>query len=147
VAFRTLDIGSDKVLPYMKPNEEPNPAMGWRAIRVGLDKPGVLRMQLQALIRAAAGAALDRDVPNDLKQFFFAADRENERVRKRYDMLNTSFLSFLGIHHQPLRPSRAPICPSAAKMPAARSRRFVTRGARAFALFRCVRPRSDRSSI
>ena len=37
VAFRTLDIGSDKVLPYMKPNDEPNPGMGWRAIRVGLD--------------------------------------------------------------------------------------------------------------
>ena len=58
VAFRTLDIGSDKVLPYMKPNDEPNPAMGWRAVRVGLDKPGVMRMQLQALIRAANGRAL-----------------------------------------------------------------------------------------
>jgi phosphotransferase system, enzyme I, PtsP len=58
VAFRTLDIGSDKVLPYMKPQDEPNPAMGWRAIRVGLDKPGVLRMQLQALIRAAKGRPL-----------------------------------------------------------------------------------------
>ena len=157
VAFRTLDIGSDKVLTYMKPNDEPNPAMGWRAIRVGLDKPGVLRMQLQALIRAAAGrpltvmfpfiaqlqefrdaraefdkamereAILGHPVPshvqvgamletpslafapdkffrevdfisiggNDLKQFFFAADRENERVRRRYDTLNVSFLSFL----------------------------------------------------
>jgi phosphotransferase system enzyme I (PtsP) len=41
VMFRTLDIGSDKVLPYMKPQDEPNPAMGWRAIRVGLDKRGV----------------------------------------------------------------------------------------------------------
>jgi phosphotransferase system enzyme I (PtsP) len=38
--------------------EEPNPALGWRAIRVGLDKPGVMRMQLQALIRAAAGRPL-----------------------------------------------------------------------------------------
>ena len=157
VAFRTLDIGSDKVLPYMKPNDEPNPAMGWRAIRVGLDKPGVLRMQLQALVRAAQGgpltvmfpfitlrsefreakAALDKvlaresklghvlpssvevgamlETPslgfapesfyeevdfisiggNDLKQFFYAADRENERVRKRYDTLNVSFLGFL----------------------------------------------------
>lgn len=157
VAFRTLDIGSDKVLPYLKPNDEPNPAMGWRAIRVGLDKPGILRMQLQALIRAAAGRpltvmfpfiaeraefararatmlneldrerALGHPVPsrieigamletpslafapdsffrevdflsiggNDLKQFFFAADRENERVRKRYDVLNLSFLGFL----------------------------------------------------
>ena len=63
VAFRTLDIGSDKVLPYMKPQDEPNPAMGWRAIRVGLDKPGVLRMQLQALIRAANGPPADGDVP------------------------------------------------------------------------------------
>ena len=58
VVFRTLDIGSDKVLPYMKPQDEPNPALGWRAIRVGLDKPGVMRMQLQALIRAAAGRPL-----------------------------------------------------------------------------------------
>jgi phosphotransferase system enzyme I (PtsP) len=58
VVFRTLDIGSDKVLPYMKPNDEPNPAMGWRAIRVGLDKPGIMRMQLQALIRAANGRPL-----------------------------------------------------------------------------------------
>jgi phosphotransferase system enzyme I (PtsP) len=63
VVFRTLDIGSDKVLPYMKPTDEPNPALGWRAIRVGLDKPGVMRMQLQALIRAAAGRPLSGDVP------------------------------------------------------------------------------------
>ena len=157
VAFRTLDIGSDKVLPYMKRMEEPNPAMGWRAIRVGLEKPGVLRMQLQALLRAAGGRPLTVMFPfiaeydefrvarqmaldemererrlghilpasleigammetpslafapdtffretdfisiggNDLKQFFFAADRENEQVRRRYDMLNTSFLRFI----------------------------------------------------
>ncbi|WP_163849082.1 phosphoenolpyruvate--protein phosphotransferase [Pseudooceanicola aestuarii] len=157
VVFRTLDIGSDKVLSYMKPNDEPNPALGWRAIRVGLDKPGVMRMQLQALLRAANGRplsvmfpfvaqyeeyraaraemdkALERErilghvLPetlevgamletpslafaprkffeevqflsiggNDLKQFFFAADRENERVRRRYDTLNVSFLTFL----------------------------------------------------
>ncbi|MBI6628960.1 phosphoenolpyruvate--protein phosphotransferase [Pontibaca salina] len=157
VVFRTLDIGSDKVLPYMKPNDEPNPALGWRAIRVGLDKPGVMRMQLQALMRAAKGrpltimfpfvaqydeylaarAEVDKTIArekrlghvlpatleigamletpslayapekffqevefisiggNDLKQFFFAADRENERVRRRYDTLNVSFLNFL----------------------------------------------------
>lgn len=157
VVFRTLDIGSDKVLPYMKPTDEPNPAMGWRAIRVGLDKPGVMQMQLQALIRAANGrplsimfpfvaqfdeyraarAAVDKAIAreerlghvmpeslevgamletpslafaprkffeevgflsiggNDLKQFFFAADRENERVRRRYDTLNVSFLSLI----------------------------------------------------
>ncbi|MFO7759460.1 MAG: phosphoenolpyruvate--protein phosphotransferase [Roseovarius sp.] len=157
VIFRTLDIGSDKVLPYMKPTDEPNPAMGWRAVRVGLDKPGVMRMQLQALIRAAKGRPLTVMFPfiaqhdeftaaraemdkalarerilghpiperievgamletpalafasddfyaqvdfisvggNDLKQFFFAADRENERVRRRYDTLNVSYLNFL----------------------------------------------------
>jgi phosphotransferase system enzyme I (PtsP) len=157
VVFRTLDIGSDKVLPYMKPNDEPNPALGWRAIRVGLDKPGIMRMQLQALIRAANGRPLTVMFPfvaqmeeytaarrlmdntlateerlghvlpekievgamletpslafapnkffqqidflsiggNDLKQFFFAADRENERVRRRYDTLNVSYLSFV----------------------------------------------------
>ena len=157
VAFRTLDVGSDKVLPYMKPADEPNPALGWRAIRIGLDRPGVMRMQLQALIRAANGrrlsvmfpfvaqfdefragrdhvmreldreASLGHPLPetveigamletpslafaprqffemadfvsiggNDLKQFFFAADRENERVRRRYDTLNVSFLTFV----------------------------------------------------
>ena len=157
VVFRTLDIGSDKVLPYMKPTDEPNPALGWRAIRVGLDKPGIMRMQLQALLRAANGrpltvmfpfvaqfeeyraarAEVDKTIArekrlghvlperieigamletpslafapqkffdeveflsiggNDLKQFFFAADRENERVRRRYDTLNVSFLSLI----------------------------------------------------
>jgi len=157
VVFRTLDIGSDKVLPYMKPQDEPNPAMGWRAIRVGLEKKGVMRMQLQALLRAANGRPLSVMFPfiaqldefrearqhlldeierekqlghivpenveigamletpsmvfaprqffeladfvsiggNDLKQFFYAADRENERVRRRYDTLNVSFLSVI----------------------------------------------------
>ncbi len=157
VVFRTLDIGSDKVMPYMNRPQEPNPAMGWRAVRVGLDKTGVMRMQLQALIRAAAGGPLTvmfplvaemsefvraRDIllreiereerlghqlpgtleigamletpslafapdaffklcdfvsigGNDLKQFFFAADRENELVRRRYDTLSLSFLTLI----------------------------------------------------
>ncbi len=157
MVFRTLDIGSDKVLPYMKRTDEPNPALGWRAIRVGLDRPGIMRMQVQALIRGSKGRplqlmfpfvadaaefeaarrlaldelareqALGRTVPsemkigamletpslafapdhffqtadfisiggNDLKQFFFAADRENELVRRRYDVLSSSFLDFL----------------------------------------------------
>ncbi|MCB1334872.1 MAG: phosphoenolpyruvate--protein phosphotransferase [Roseivivax sp.] len=171
VVFRTLDIGSDKVLPYMKPNDEPNPALGWRAIRVGLDKPGVLRMQLQALLRAAEGRPLSIMFPfiaqfdefreardemhktlareerlghrlpaklevgamletpslafapdeffreveflsiggNDLKQFFFAADRENERVRRRYDTLNVSFLTFLENVVERCRVSNTPL--------------------------------------
>jgi phosphotransferase system enzyme I (PtsP) len=58
VTFRTLDIGGDKVLPYMRALEEENPALGWRAIRVSLDRPALLRIQLRALLHAAAGREL-----------------------------------------------------------------------------------------
>jgi phosphotransferase system enzyme I (PtsP) len=61
VCFRTLDIGGDKVLPYMPGDveTEENPAMGWRAIRLALDRPAILKTQLRALLRAAAGRRLD----------------------------------------------------------------------------------------
>ena len=157
VFFRTLDIGSDKILPTFTPEIEPNPTLGWRAIRLTLERSGVFKMQIQALIRGAKGRNLNIVIPlvtqpseffqaksiileelnrekkrnriipkivkigamlevpslafapnsffksvdflmvggNDLKQFFFAADRENEKVRKRYDILSGSFLSFL----------------------------------------------------
>jgi len=58
VTFRTLDIGGDKVLPYMRNVEEENPALGWRAIRLGLDRPGLLRSQVRALLRAGSGRDL-----------------------------------------------------------------------------------------
>jgi phosphotransferase system enzyme I (PtsP) len=58
VIFRTLDIGGDKVLPYMRNVEEENPALGWRAIRLGLDRPGLLRSQVRALLRAGGGREL-----------------------------------------------------------------------------------------
>jgi phosphotransferase system enzyme I (PtsP) len=58
VTFRTLDIGGDKVLPYMRKVEEENPALGWRAIRLGLDRPGLLRSQVRALLRASGGRQL-----------------------------------------------------------------------------------------
>ena len=58
VTFRTLDIGGDKVLPYMRNIEEENPALGWRAIRLGLDRPALLRTQLRALLRAGGGRLL-----------------------------------------------------------------------------------------
>jgi phosphotransferase system enzyme I (PtsP) len=59
VTFRTLDIGGDKVLPYVRANEEEeNPAMGWRAIRVGLDRPGLLRTQIRSLLKAGSGREL-----------------------------------------------------------------------------------------
>lgn len=55
VIFRTLDVGGDKLLPYWQRHSEPNPAMGWRAIRMSLDRPFLLRSQLKALIAAASG--------------------------------------------------------------------------------------------
>ncbi|MGF1462134.1 MAG: phosphoenolpyruvate--protein phosphotransferase [Maricaulaceae bacterium] len=58
VTFRTLDLGGDKVLPYLRREPEENPALGWRAVRMALDRPGLLRYQLRALIAAAGGRAL-----------------------------------------------------------------------------------------
>lgn len=157
IVFRTLDIGSDKILPYMKRIEEENPALGWRAVRFGLDRPRLMAMQIQALLRGAGERPLSvmfpfvtearefhaardlllrerdrmrargRPAPervevgvmletpalafasdaffqatdfvsiggNDLMQFFFAADRGNERVRRRYDPLSACWLEFL----------------------------------------------------
>ncbi len=157
VTFRTLDIGSDKVLPYMDKVEEENPALGWRAIRLGLDRPGLLRSQLRAMLRAGAGRQLrimfpmiatveefiaakklvEREIAhlarhkyeppsdlkigvmvevpsllwqldeicaradflsvgsNDLVQYMYAADRDNPRVSKRFDVLSAPILRAL----------------------------------------------------
>jgi phosphotransferase system enzyme I (PtsP) len=58
VVFRTLDVGGDKVLPYLRQPTEENPALGWRALRLSLDRPGLLRTQVRALLRATAGTEL-----------------------------------------------------------------------------------------
>lgn len=63
VVFRTLDVGGDKVLPYLRQPEEENPALGWRAIRLALDRPGLLRTQVRALLRAASGQPLRLMLP------------------------------------------------------------------------------------
>lgn len=63
VTFRTLDIGGDKVLPYLQTLSEENPAMGWRAIRLSLDRPALLRSQVRALLKAAAGRNLRLMIP------------------------------------------------------------------------------------
>ncbi len=88
VVFRTLDIGGDKVLPYMKPVAEENPALGWRGVRMALDRPALLRTQLRALIRAAAGAELHIMIPMvaELAEFSAArslVDKELELAGKR----------------------------------------------------------------
>lgn len=157
VTFRTLDIGGDKILPYMAKVEEENPALGWRAIRIGLDRPGLLRAQIRSLLRAAehrdlrimfpmiatideferAKAIVGREqahlarfghpsprsvklgvmveVPsllftideiaaradfmsvgsNDLMQFLFAADRDNQQLAGRFDSCNPACLRAL----------------------------------------------------
>lgn len=58
VIFRSFDIGGDKQVPYIKTDDEENPAMGWRATRIGLDRPQVLRQQFRSLIRACNGRDL-----------------------------------------------------------------------------------------
>jgi phosphotransferase system enzyme I (PtsP) len=63
VTFRTIDIGGDKVLPYLNVLNEENPAMGWRAIRLSLDRPALLRSQVRALLKASAGRNLRLMMP------------------------------------------------------------------------------------
>ena len=63
VVFRSLDVGGDKVLPYFRGATEENPALGWRAIRMALDRPAVFRTQVRALLRAAAGRELRLMLP------------------------------------------------------------------------------------
>lgn len=160
VTFRTLDVGGDKSLPYLDQPHEENPALGWRAIRMALDRPGLLRTQIRSLLRAAQGqhlrvmlpmvASVDEldqaralihreievmrrrgasggdpatiaigvmiEVPsllydldavfrrvdfasvgsNDLLQYLYAADRNNERTAGRYDVLSAPALRALG---------------------------------------------------
>lgn len=62
VVFRTVDIGGDKVLPYLRQDSaalEENPAMGWRALRVALERDGLMKVQARALLEAAAGRTLN----------------------------------------------------------------------------------------
>jgi phosphotransferase system enzyme I (PtsP) len=87
VVFRTLDIGGDKVLPYLPDMAEENPAMGWRAIRIALDRPAMLRQQLRALILAADGRPISVMFPMVAEAAEFMAARailevEAERARR-----------------------------------------------------------------
>lgn len=87
VTFRTLDIGGDKVVPYFRAAEEENPALGWRAIRLSLDRPGLLRTQLRAMLRAAAGADLRLMLPmvtevSELKEVRDLLQKEIQRQSK-----------------------------------------------------------------
>ncbi len=78
VIFRTLDIGGDKALPYLKneTNEEENPALGWRALRLSLDHAGLMKAQARALIEASAGRTLNVMFPMVSEPWEFDAARE-----------------------------------------------------------------------
>ncbi|MEN9717324.1 MAG: phosphoenolpyruvate--protein phosphotransferase [Pseudomonadota bacterium] len=78
VVFRTVDIGGDKVLPYLRHNDgelEENPAMGWRALRVALERDGLLKVQARALLEAAAGRTLNVMFPMVSEPWEFEAAR------------------------------------------------------------------------
>jgi phosphotransferase system, enzyme I, PtsP len=84
IVFRTLDIGGDKVLPYLAHTAEDNPAMGWRAIRIGLDRPAMLRQQLRALLRAAGGRDLYLKFPMiaEIAEFEAARSLLNKEIAR-----------------------------------------------------------------
>lgn len=71
VTFRSLDVGGDKILPYFRASKEENPALGWRAIRMALDRPALFRTQVRALLRAAHGRELRIMLPmiGDVAEF------------------------------------------------------------------------------
>ncbi len=87
VVFRTVDIGGDKVLPYLRHNDgetEENPAMGWRALRVALERDGLLKVQARALLEAAAGRTLNVMFPMVSEPWEFDAAREVFESQRRF---------------------------------------------------------------
>ena len=80
VTFRTLDVGGDKQLPYFRDSTDRNPAMGWRSIRVALDRPLMLRQQLRALVAACGAAGLNVMFP------MVAEVAEFDAARRMLDM-------------------------------------------------------------
>jgi phosphotransferase system enzyme I (PtsP) len=83
VVFRTLDLGGDKVAPYTRATREANPALGWRGLRMGLDRPGLTRYQLRALVHAASGRALNVLFPliTDPREFSDASAMLHQELR------------------------------------------------------------------
>ena len=96
VTFRTIDIGGDKVLPYFRgAAQEENPALGWRAIRLTLDRPGLLRTQVRALLRAAGGRELRVMLPmvtelGEIAQAREIIDREVRHLSRHAHLLPTT---------------------------------------------------------
>lgn len=93
VVFRTLDVGGDKVVPYIEMPKADNPAMGWRAVRISLDRPALFRVQIRALLQAAAGEHLYIKIPMvtiaaEFRQARELIHKEIEQAKKdgRFDL-------------------------------------------------------------
>ena len=87
VVFRTVDIGGDKVLPYLRHDggeTEENPAMGWRALRLALERDGLLKVQARALLEAAAGNTLNVMFPMVSEPWEFDAAKEIFDRQRQY---------------------------------------------------------------
>jgi phosphotransferase system, enzyme I, PtsP len=84
VTFRTLDIGGDKTVSFLKRDDEVNPALGWRAIRIAFDRPALLRYQLRALLTASANTDLNVMFPmiTDVSEFKFAKEILEKEVKR-----------------------------------------------------------------
>ena len=85
IVFRLLDIGGDKVIPYLRSEIEENPAMGFRSLRLALERPGLLRIQVRSLLQAANGGPMKILVPMvtdawEFRQTRRVIDREVERL-------------------------------------------------------------------
>jgi phosphotransferase system enzyme I (PtsP) len=79
IVFRLLDVGGDKVIPYLRAMQEENPAMGFRSLRLALERPGLLRTQVRALLTAADGGPMKILVPMVTETWEFV---ETKRVIK-----------------------------------------------------------------
>ncbi len=95
VVFRTLDIGGDKMLPYLNRLPEENPALGWRALRMSLDRPALFRTQVRALFRSHAGRALSLMVPmltvaSEMDEVRALIDKEIEHSERHGHPIPTS---------------------------------------------------------
>lgn len=86
IVFRLLDIGGDKVIPYLRYEAEENPAMGFRSLRLALDRQGLLRIQIRALLQAANGGPMKILVPMvtdawEFRQTRLVVNKEVERMK------------------------------------------------------------------
>jgi len=92
VVLRALDVGGDKALPYLRQPKEDNPAIGWRAIRLALDRPALFKLQVRAMLKAAAGRELRLMLPmvstaTEVDQARKLIKSEEARAKKRKDPL------------------------------------------------------------